>query len=107
MIKIKSLDIFYYKRKERPEASGWGIVLLGHVSAWWPISDRAARSIRRRLVANQVLGQALHMQEQSFVWFTYLSVQALHMQKAPLARLWRNAEIDRFSRAWLIWCKRA
>ena len=45
MIKIKSLDIFYYKRKERPEASGWGIVLLGHVSAWWPISDRAARSI--------------------------------------------------------------
>ena len=55
----------------------------------------------------RVLGQALHMQEQSFVWFTYLSVQALHMQKAPLARLWRNAEIDRFSRAWLIWCKRA
>ena len=55
----------------------------------------------------RVLVQALHMQEQSFVWFTYLSVQALHMQKAPLARLWRNAEIDRFSRAWLIWCKRA
>jgi len=36
------------------------------------------------------------MQEQSFVWFAYLFIQALRMQKPSAARLARNAEVGRF-----------